>query len=433
MIDFPERPEGLEMNACRRRPAPHLPALALLLLGLSACSRPEELRSLDPPAVAGAMAPRFWAGKDGLHLSWLEPAEQVADPRSAKVWRLRLATLSGERWSEPRTVISGADFFRNWADTPAVAEWPGGGLAAHWLERLGDSTYAYGVKLARSAPGAAEFAPVGLLHEDASPTEHGFVSWVPEGDGLRAFWLDGRAMAGGGEAQHHGDEAAGPGDMQLRSAVFSADGKVSPSELIDDRVCECCQTDAAATDKGPIVVYRDRDGEEIRDIELRRREGGGWSAPTRVAVDGWKIPGCPVNGPAVAVRGEEVLVFYFTGAEDRPRTRLAVSQDGGRSFAPPVTIDDDGPLGRVDLALGGDGTAWMSWLDKSDQGGRLQLRCRQPDGKLSAPRSLALNTGQRSAGVPRILVDGESLLVTWVDDLKPTVVKVVRLSARCEA
>lgn len=409
-------------------------SLLLAVLGLLACGRGDELRSLDPPALAGAMAPRFWAGKDGVLLSWLEPAETVADPRSAKVWRMRLSTLKGERWSAPRTVVTGADFFRNWADTPAVAEWADGGLAAHWLERLGESTYAYGVKLARSAPAGVEFSPVGLLHEDASPTEHGFVSWIPEGDGLRAFWLDGRAMAAGGEEAHHeGDEAAGPGSMQLRSAVFSADGRVSPSELIDDRVCECCQTDAAATESGAIVVYRDRDGEEIRDIELRRREGAGWSAPTRVAVDGWKIPGCPVNGPAVAALGDEVLVFYFTGAEDRPRTRLAVSRDGGKSFAPPETIDDDGPLGRVDLALGADGTAWMSWLEKSADGGRLQLRCRTPAGQLSEPRSLALNSGQRSAGVPRILIDGESLLVTWVDDLKPTAVKVARLPASCGA
>lgn len=380
------------------------------------------------------MAPRFWAGKDGVHLSWLEPAETVADPRSAKLWRLQVSTLRGDVWSSPRTVATSSAFFRNWADTPGVAEWADGGLAAHWLERLGDSTYAYGVMLGRSAAGSADFAAVGLLHEDASPTEHGFVSWVPEGDGLRAFWLDGRAMAAGGEDPHHdGAAAEGAGAMQLRSALVSADGKVSPSELVDDRVCECCQTDAAASATGAMVVYRDRDGDEVRDIELRRREGAGWSAPTRVAADGWKIPGCPVNGPAVAVRGEEVLVFYFTGAQDRPRTLLAVSRDGGHSFAPPENIDDDGPLGRVDLALGADGTVWMSWLEKSPEGGQLQLRCRTPEGKLSAPRSLAVNSGQRSAGVPRILVDGESLLVTWVDDLKPTVVKVAKLPARCTA
>lgn len=396
----------------------------ILFLGLAGCGRKEALRPLDPPAVSGSMAPRMWFGARGVHLSWLEPAETVADPRSAKVWRMRVATLAGRSWSAPRTVAEGADFFRNWADTPGVSEGRDGGLAAHWLERLGEGSYAYGVVLAHAAAGAETFTRQGLLHEDASPTEHGFVSWVPEGEGLRAFWLDGRAMA----PSEHEDAV---GSMQLRSALVGRDGAVSPSELVDDRVCECCQTDAAVAAAGPLVVYRDRSEGEIRDIELRRRTAEGWSEPVLVAADGWKIPGCPVNGPAVAVRGEDVLVLYFTGAQDRPRVQLAASRDGGRSFAPPEPIDSGGPLGRVDLALAADGTAWMSWIEKTDDGGRLELRCRTPGGELAAPLSLAVNSGERSAGVPRILVDGERLLVAWVDDLKPSQVKVAEFPARC--
>ncbi len=387
-----------------------------------------KLKTFDPPAIAGAMAPRFWTGGDGVHLTWLEPAETVVDPKAAKLWRLQLSTLRGETWSAPRTVVSSAAFFRNWADTPGVAEGAGGALAAHWLERLGDSTYAYGVMVAGAPAGAdGAFTARGLLHEDKSPTEHGFVSWVPEGEGLRAFWLDGREMAGGEESE--GEPAAG--SMQLRTALVGRDGTPGASELVDERVCECCQTAAALAAGGPVVVYRNRGGDEVRDIELRRREGSGWSAPTRVAEDGWKIPGCPVNGPAVAAFGDQVLVLYFTGAQERPRVQLAVSADGGRSFAPPLLIDEDGPLGRVDLALGADGTAWMSWLERTAEGGRLQLRCRTPAGELSAPQAFANNSGQRSAGVPRLAVVGDALLVAWVDDLKPTVVKVAKLSAAC--
>ena len=32
---------------------------------------------------------------------------------------------------------------------------------------------------------------------------------------------------------------------------------------------------------------------------------GEWTAPATVFSDGWHIPGCPTNGPAVAARGEE--------------------------------------------------------------------------------------------------------------------------------
>lgn len=370
------------------------------------------------------MAPRMWAGPGGVQLSWLEPSEAAADPRTVKLWRMRQSTLTGTSWSAPRTVAESTSFFRNWADTPGVAATPDGGTVAHWLERLGEGSYAYGVVLAHAGAGEPVFVRHGLLHEDQSPTEHGFVSWLPEGEGLRAFWLDGRAMAPSAN-----EEAVG--SMQLRTALVGKDGVVSPSELVDDRVCECCQTDAAVGAEGALVVYRDRSETEIRDIELRRRTATGWSEPVLVAADGWKIPGCPVNGPAVAARGEEVLVLYFTGAQERPRVQLAVSRDGGRSFAPPEPIDLDQPLGRVDLALAADGTAWMSWIEKTDDGGRLQLRCRTAGGELAAPLSLALNSGERSAGVPRILVDGERLLVAWVDDLKPSQVKMAEYPAAC--
>ncbi len=347
------------------------------------------------------MAPRFWTGKEGLHLTWLEPAGAGEwSRRRPRLWRLaaRRRPRSGA-WSVPRTVATSASFFRNWADTPGVAETAGGFLEAHWLERLGDSTYAYGVVLGRASAADPAFERLGLLHEDASPTEHGFVSWIPEGDGLRAFWLDGREM---GTAEESEEEPAA-GSMQLRTALVGAGGKAGASELVDDQVCECCQTDAAATASGPLVVYRNRAADEVRDIELRRREGAGWSAPTLVAEDGWKIPGCPVNGPAVVAHGEEVLVLYFTGAQERPRVQLAVSPDGGRHFGPPVLIDDQGPLGRVDLALAADGTAWMSWLERTPEGGRLQLRCRtarRPPGAAAGARHQFRAAQRRGAAGP---------------------------------
>ena len=39
---------------------------------------------------------------------------------------------------------------------------------------------------------------------------------------------------------------------------------------IDARVCDCCQTDAAMTSEGAVLIYRDRSDDEIRDL-LRRR------------------------------------------------------------------------------------------------------------------------------------------------------------------
>ncbi len=354
------------------------------------------LTSIDPPAGPGSMAPSLVAAGSSLFLTWLEPAEPEGH-------RLRFSRLSDGKWSAPVTVASGTDFFANWADFPSVAQAADGSLVAHWLAKTGSDTYAYGIFLARSTDGGATWTPAGLLNDDRVAAEHGFVSWVPEGKGLRAFWLDGR-------------ETAKDGPMTLRSTVLE-NGKPRPGELLDDRVCDCCQTDATVAADGPVVAYRDRTADEIRDIYVKRRTSKGWSQPVRVGADQWKIPGCPVNGPAIAAAGRRVAVAWFTGAPPSPRVQLAFSEDGGATFGKPVLVDGEKPLGRLDLALDGNGNALVSWLALEDNNvAGLRLRRVTPAGKAEPPVTLARTSASRSGGVPRLATVGGRLFVAWVDD-----------------
>lgn len=347
----------------------------------------------DPPAPAGAMAPQLAAARGGgAWLSWLEPAGDDGH-------RLRVARFGDDGWSTPATVAEGDDFFANWADVPSVAEGADGTLLAHWLARIGEGTYAYGVRLARSTDGGATWAPLGLLHDDDSATEHGFATLLPDpSGGFRAFWLDGRAMADGGP-------------MQVRATRVEGTA-TAPETVLDDRVCECCQTSAALTTDGPLVVYRNRSAEEVRDIFSVRRTAGGWSEPAPVHADGWRIPGCPVNGPAVAARDGRAVVAWFTAAGDRPRVHAAFSADGGATWSPPVLLDDARPLGRVDADLLADGTAAVSWLGGD---GAVQVAGLSPDGGMAGPLRLGVTSTARASGFPRIELDGSELHAVWVE------------------
>lgn len=361
-----------------------------------------------PPAGPGAMAPELTVGSSGVFLSWLEPFEE--DGRRA--YALRLARLDGETWGEAHEAVRGEGFFANWADRPAVVA-ADGELFTHWLEKLGDDTYAYGVQVARSSDGGGTWTRAGLLHDDASPTEHGFVSWVPSPDGLHAFWLDGRAMVEGGP-------------MELRSALIAGDLPPS-STLLDDRVCECCATDAALTSAGPVVVYRDRDGEEVRDIGVIRASEDGWSAPTVLADDGWRIEGCPVNGPAIAARGERVVVAWFTVRGGHSRVQIAFSEDAGATFAEPLPVDLEDPLGRVDVELDEGGRAHVSWLGRADDAAEIRVQSVASSGERGAVRVVAATSQARSAGVPRLVLDGSRLLVAWVEAVEPSRLRVASL------
>ncbi|MES1243751.1 MAG: sialidase family protein [Acidobacteriota bacterium] len=372
--------------------------LALPVAALLTAAGPGGLTSLDPPAGPGSMAPNLVStGKDIL-LTWLEP--------EGDGHRLRFSRLSEGKWSPPATVASGSNFFANWADLPGAAQAPDGSLVAHWLAKTGDDTYAYGIFLARSTDGGATWKPAGLLHDDRVAAEHGFVSWIPDGKTLRAVWLDGRETAKGGA-------------MTLRSAVFGGgeDRKPRSAELLDDRVCDCCQTDAAVAADGPVVAYRDRTADEVRDIHVKRRTAKGWSPPVRVGADGWKLPGCPVNGPAIAAAGRRVAVAWFTGAPPGPRVQVAFSGDGGATFGKPVLVDGDKPLGRLDLALDAGGNALVTWLAlEAKEGAALRLRRISPAGKAEPATTLARTSASRSGGVPRLVAASGRLYVAWVDD-----------------
>jgi hypothetical protein len=411
-------------------------ALLALLAALAAATSGSAGAAEKPasPAVAGwresapevapgaAMAPNFGTARDGVLLTWLE--KLPAGGHALRFSRRRAggaaatsnaaagaATTSGAaagaaaRWTPPVTIAAGTDFFANWADFPAVAEAADGSLVAHWLAKTGGDTYAYGIHLARSTDGGATWKAIGLLHDDGIPAEHGFVSFVPEGQGLRAFWLDGRDTPGGGA-------------MALRTAVISAAATVGRSEVIDRRVCDCCQTGAAVGAAGPVVVYRDRSDAEIRDMSIVRRLDMGWSAPATVHADNWKIPGCPVNGPSVAAAGKRVAVAWFTDAQPGARVQAVFSEDGGRSFGAPTLIDGERPMGRVGLQLAGpDGNdAVVVWLAMTGDRAEVRLRRLGADGNAGAPVVLAATTAARSSGVPRIALAGDELWAVWVED-----------------
>lgn len=188
-----------------------------------------------------------------------------------------------------------------------------------------------------------------------------------------------------------------------------------PSVVLDDRVCECCSTDAVLAGDGPVVVYRDRSPEEIRDTYSVKWDEAGWSEPSSVAADGWRIEGCPVNGPEAAAEGDLVAVSWFTAAGDASAVQVVFSQDGGRSFGDPVMVDGDGPFGRVDTALDGEGGAIVGWVARSGDAAAVRLRRVDGSGTAGEPITVAETVAARASGFPRVARRGDAILVAWVD------------------
>ena len=363
---------------------------------------------MDPPAAPGSMAPWLLANGADLFLSWIEVPVAVGGPH-----RVRFSAHRAAAWSVPVTLTSGTDLFANWADTPGLGTAGNGDLYAHWLRRLAEGKYAYGVEIARSSDRGASWSTLGFVHEDRSPTEHGFASWAAEGDGIRIVWLDGR-------------ETAHDGAMSLRSTRLDSKSEgIGPSELVDNRVCDCCATALAATPGGAVAVYRDRTSEEIRDVFASRRGADGWTAAGPVHADGWKIDGCPVNGPqVVSGDGDRLAVAWFTDApaaagEERSRVRVAFSADAGGSFGPALSIAGEGAMGRVGLAalpsVEGAFEVVVAWLASTEEGAEIRARRVASDGRIGDAVPLAGTTAARASGFPRLAALAGRMILAWVE------------------
>lgn len=351
-----------------------------------------QVRELPTPAREGSIGPNLSVAPDGrVLLSWID---RLDDGRHA----LRFSVKEGDGWSAPRVIAEGADWFVNWADFPSIIALPDGSLAAHWLVKSAAATYAYDVRIARSTDGGAHWSAPLVPHRDGTPTEHGFVSLFPARDGrLAAAWLDGREG----------------GAMTLRYAAVGPDGAMQDEALLDSRVCDCCQTSAAVTAEGPLVVYRDRSSQEVRDIAVVGLREGRWSEPRGLPADGWEIQGCPVNGPAIAASGGRVAVAWFTAAKDAPRVRLAFSNDAGASIGTPVRVDDGNPLGRVDVALLDDGSAVVSWVESSPEGSSLRVRRIRANGEPGAAVIVVPAGAKLANGFPQMARSGDTLVFAW--------------------
>ena len=248
-------------------------------------------------------------------------------------------------------------------------------------------------------------------HTDGTPTEHGFVS-IRDHEGTPALlWLDGRKT---GEERIVDDPKAT--SMTLRAAAIAPDGSLSDEQLVDSIVCDCCQTDVAISTDGPIAVYRDRTVEEIRDIYVTRFVDGAWEQGVAIRDDGWKIPGCPVNGPSIDAAGDLVAIAWFSAANDVPIVRVALSTNSGKTFKEPLEIATRNTSGHVGIAIIDGHSAAVSWVEKDKRGtNAINVRTVTTSGSLGPVLTIGRSNLLRI--YPQLIRADDKLLLAWTDEI----------------
>jgi hypothetical protein len=387
----------------------------LLAVLIAACSTKRDeanqqlvIDPMESPAQVESGEPFLFTYQDSIvYLSWIE---KKGDESTFK-----FSSLEDGKWTTPSTIASGSTWFVNWADYPMITRTDNNFLA-HFLDRNGDGTFTYEVKVTTASADGQSWSKPAVLHDDGKQAEHGFVSLVPYGDNFFVTWLDGRntVMKGMENMKHQGGHH---GEMSLRAAVLDGSGKKLNEWEIDKRTCDCCQTSAAITDSGPVVVYRDRSDVEIRDMSIVRLVDDQWTQPKSIYEDNWKIAGCPVNGPRVSAIGNTLAVVWFTVASDTPQVNVSFSNDNGATFGKPIRADEGKPIGRVDMVLLDEATAMVSWME----GTEIRVTQITSDGTKTPSTAIAASSESRSSGFPQMTKVGSKLIFAWTDSKEKTI------------
>ena len=372
----------------------------------SSIEQTSEIKILSSPSKSTSGEPFLFTDKDStVYLSWIET--------SADKTILKFSSLQNNQWSEPMIIATGNTWFVNWADYPMIAT-NGKQFVAHFLDKSGEGTYAYDVKLTTSGDSGNKWTEPQVLHDDGKKVEHGFVTLIPYGENFFVTWLDGRNTEIEGMKEMKGmDHHDGHhGAMSLRAAVIDAKGNKIKEWELDNKTCDCCQTSAAITTNGPVVVYRDRSDKEIRDMSIVRFIDGQWSEPQTIHNDNWKIAGCPVNGPRVAWENNNLAVAWFSAATDTSQVNIIFSTDGGATFGRPIRVDEGTAIGRVDIVMIDDKSVMVSWME----GTIIKVAKVHSDGVKEPSIIIASSSESRSSGFPQMTKSGNQLIFAWRDD-----------------
>lgn len=382
----------------------------LLSVALFSCQKSTETKTIFPSqSLSGPIIqaidkdvslPYLTTHQDKAYISWVEQSEKTS--------RFYFGQLEQNEVHSVQLIAEGDDWFVNWADYPQIRFFENGSILAVFLKKSGPGTFAYDIMYTLSKNGEDWTNPL-KLHDDNSQTEHGFVSMSPWGENMLITWLDGRNTAGG---HHHNHEHGHQGQMTLRAALLDSKGDKIDEWLLDDRVCDCCQTSSTVSNSGPAVVFRDRSATEIRDIGFISWEGTHWKETKIIHLDLWEIAACPVNGPRIASFDNTLAIAWYTAAQDKPEVKLVFSEDHGLTFGSPVQIGLGKTVGRVALQMLDDAHAFIIWMEERKILGKKVAK----GGVVANPIEISLSSEKRSSGFPQITKAGNHIFLAWTDD-----------------
>lgn len=228
------------------------------------------------------------------------------------------------------------------------------------------------------------------------------------------------------------DSREGAGRARTYVARVSAKGTAVEhvGRLDAGETCVCCRVAVTAGADRTAVLWRRVFPGDVRDMVLALSRDGGrsFADPVRVHADGWSIAACPHRGGRLAIdgRGRLHATWYTEGRDGRPRLLYARTSDG-RRFAPPRRLDaSPGTVpDHVRLAATAAGAVMAAWEDATPVRRRVLVRYAEAgDGAFGPIRPLS--AAIKAWGPDIAAAPGGDFWLAWHEERFPHAVTVVQ-------
>ena len=324
---------------------------------------------------------------------------------------LSMSHDGGDTFSPPVSVSSeDAVVAAHGENGPSLVQTPTA-VYATWQERKAGGPNQ--IMFARSLQMGHSFEKPISVTDKPQPSFNGFSTMrvAPSGD-IYVVWLDGR------DAGPKGTFAVYLAKSTDRGASFS------PNTRIDLGACPCCRPNVAFGEHGEIYLsWRKVFDGDVRDmvVAVSNDAGKSFSAPRKVAEDGWVLHACPDSGPALVAANGRLFVAWYSEGQGKAGIRLAVSQDQGRSFSSPQSASHDVlDPNHPQLSVSEDGRVLLAFQGrdnrKQDSWSPTQIFVAAIDGSGKAEMPQALPLEQRSASYPALLsASAGRVFVAWTE------------------
>lgn len=377
----------------------------LFVLALAATGQArEDALDMTVHAVAGgkgvrAQAPRVASGPaNKMYLAW----EQAGDVMVSS------SLADGDSWSKPMRVSDGnGTAYAGHGEGPSLAVDRLGYTYLSWTDaRRGQSTP--DVYFSRSGVDVAESftAPV-RVNDDDRAGSHTFQSLaVDEVGTIYVSWLDERSGT--------------PALYVAHSTDGRAFGNVEASRGFPGQPCDCCRTSLRSDGAGHVWVAFRNNVNNVRDVYATWSgdRGATFQNPLLVSPDRWRLNGCPMAGPAIAVGSDNLpLVLWWTGRAEGGSLQLARATPDVRAFGKPL-LEHRLIIGANHPALASQGANLLAaWEDR--MGDRPVVRAAYSDDGGASFRPLRFAAGGESVAgrFPAVALDAQGRpLVAWEND-----------------